>query len=566
MRRALTLSLAIILTTLSYAQTNIPQLVSFSAVVRDENNQPLVNTAVSIRLTFKEGGVAGPLVYCALHQTTTNQNGFMSLQLNRDVLGTGCNGAPSTAFENIPWENGGFWMEVEYQTAPGSPFVNLGQLELASSFYAFAAGTAERIAGFDLTGANNGDVLTYNITTQQWEAMPPSGGGTGFSGDYNDLTNTPTIPTVPTNVSAFTNDAGYVSTLNDDDPTNELQQLSVSATGDTLKLQNGGFVIIPGISAANTPPQLASLTTTAASSITDVSAISGGNISNDGGAAISVRGIVWSTSQNPTLASNLGSTNDGSGTGSFTSNLTGLTASTTYYVRAYATNSAGTAYGNEVSFTTTAGGGGIVTNPGAGVTFNGYTYSSIVLGNGQEWMAENLRTAIYANGDLIPNVGSDSQWPNYPDGAWVNYNNDFQVGNLYGKLYNWYAVMDPRSVCPTGWHVPTHDEWTTLTDYLGGASVAGGKLKSLGTNNDGSGLWNAINVDATDEIGFTALPGGYRGNSGTFQSLTGSANFWSSTETSSVDARRIQLISVNGIAYYGQGGKFYGHSVRCLRD
>ena len=74
-----------------------------------------LNTPVSIRLTFKEGGQTGPLVYCALHQTTTNQNGFMSLQLNRDVLGTGCNGAPSTAFENIPWDNGGFWMEVEYQ-------------------------------------------------------------------------------------------------------------------------------------------------------------------------------------------------------------------------------------------------------------------------------------------------------------------------------------------------------------------------------------------------------------------------------------------------------------------
>ena len=253
MKKISTLLFASFFAVLSYAQTNIPQLVSFSAVVRDANNQPLLNTPVSIRLTFKEGGQTGPLVYCALQQTTTNQNGFMSLQLNRDVLGTGCNGAPSKAFQNIPWENGGFWMEVEYQTVPGTPFVNLGQLELASSFYAFAAGTAERVAGFDLTGANDGDVLTYNITTQQWEAMPPSGGGTGFSGDYNDLTNTPTIPTVPTNVSAFTNDAGYVSTLNDDDPTNEIQQLSVSATGDTLHLQNGGFVIIPGISVANTP-------------------------------------------------------------------------------------------------------------------------------------------------------------------------------------------------------------------------------------------------------------------------------------------------------------------------
>ena len=109
-------------------QSNIPQLVSFSALVRDANNQPLVNTPVSIRLTFKEGGQTGPLVYCALHQTTTNQNGFMSLQLNRDVLGTGCNGAPSTLFEDIPWENGGFWMEVEYQVTPGDPFENLGQI------------------------------------------------------------------------------------------------------------------------------------------------------------------------------------------------------------------------------------------------------------------------------------------------------------------------------------------------------------------------------------------------------------------------------------------------------
>ena len=182
MKKLATIIFATLFTAVSYSQTNIPQLVSFSAVVRDANNQPLVNTPVSIRLTFKEGGQTGPLVYCALHQTTTNQNGFMSLQLNRNVLGTGCNGAPSTAFQNIPWENGGFWMEVEYQTIPSSPFISLGQLELASSFYAFSAGTAERIAGFDLSGANNGDVLTYNITTQQWEPMPLSAGPAGPQG------------------------------------------------------------------------------------------------------------------------------------------------------------------------------------------------------------------------------------------------------------------------------------------------------------------------------------------------------------------------------------------------
>jgi len=245
MKKIFNLLVAGFFTVSSFAQTNIPQLVSFSAIVRDASNIPMVNTSVSIRLTFKEGGQNGSLVYCALHQITTNQNGFMSLQLNRDVLGTGCNGAPSTAFENIPWDNGDFWMEVEYQTTPTSPFVSLGQLELASSFYAFAAGTAERLVGFDLNGANDGDVLTYNITTNQWEPIPPSNGGNNFSGNYSDLSN------APTNVSDFANDAGYVSTLNDDDPTNEIQQISVSQTGDTLHLQNGGFVIIPGISVAN---------------------------------------------------------------------------------------------------------------------------------------------------------------------------------------------------------------------------------------------------------------------------------------------------------------------------
>jgi len=195
MRRTLaTLFLAMMVAN-TFAQTNIPQLVSFSAVVRDQNNNPLVNTPVSLRLTFRQGGQTGPLVYCALHQDVTNANGFISIQLNRSVLGTGCNGAPSTAFENIPWENGGFWMEVEYQTVPNNPFINLGQLELASSFYAFAAGTAERIAGFDLSGAQNGDLLTYNITTQQWEAAPAP---TGFSGDYSDLSNTPNLSNVAT--------------------------------------------------------------------------------------------------------------------------------------------------------------------------------------------------------------------------------------------------------------------------------------------------------------------------------------------------------------------------------
>ena len=307
------------------------------------------------------------------------------------------------------------------------------------------------------------------------------------------------------------------------------------------------------------PGNLATLTTTAVSSISETTAISGGNITNDGGTLITQRGICYSTSPSPTTANTI--IISGSGSGTFTSSLTGLTASTSYYVRAYATNSAGTAYGNEVSFTTTAGGGGIVTNPGAGVTFDGYTYSSIVLGNGQEWMAENLRTTTYANGDPIPNVTDNTQWLYLPTGAWSHYNNDSQYENPYGKLYNWYTVNDSRNVCPTGWHVPSDAEWTVLSDYLGGGAVAGGKMKSTGT-----AYWLNPNTGATNESGFSGLPGGSRNYYGAFYNIGYYGNWWSSTEGGAGNAWFRYLYCNLGGVYRDYYGKWAGFSVRCLRD
>ena len=314
------------------------------------------------------------------------------------------------------------------------------------------------------------------------------------------------------------------------------------------------------------PGNLATLTTLPIGNITDIAATTGGNITNDGGTPVTQRGVAWSTSPNPTTANN--STTNGSGTGSFTSNLTGLSASTTYYVRAYATNSAGTAYGNEVSFTTTAGGGGIVTNPGAGVTFDGYTYTSIVLGNGQEWMAENLRTTVYANGDPIPNQTYPNQWSSLTTGAWSHYNNDSQYENPYGKLYNWYTVVDTRNVCPTGWHVPSDAEWSTFINYLdpnadGGnnTNTAGGKMKSTGTQ-----YWQDPNQDATNESGFSGLPGGYRYFNGTFYSIGYYGYWWSSTEDAA-DYAWGRLLGYDDCSVYRNDYvKQNGFSVRCLRD
>jgi uncharacterized protein (TIGR02145 family) len=317
----------------------------------------------------------------------------------------------------------------------------------------------------------------------------------------------------------------------------------------------------------NNPGLLATLSTLAIGNVTGNTATSGGNITNDGGTNITQRGVVWSTNPNPTTANNF--TNNGIGMGSFTSNLTGLISNTTYYIRAYATNSAGTAYGNQLSVTTTGGGNGIVSTPGAGVTFDGYTYPSIVLGNGQEWTAENLRTTKYANGDVIPIVTNAVQWENLITGAWCNYDNNSTFESLYGKLYNWYAVADARNICPSGWHVPTDNEWGSLINYLDPSSdgfssnnIAGGKMKSTGTQ-----FWFMPNQDASNESGFSGLPGGVRDDNSDFNGINEAGAWWSSSEIAAYPAAWCRFLTYGyGDAERYDAAKYNGLSVRCLRD
>ena len=190
----------------------------------------------------------------------------------------------------------------------------------------------------------------------------------------------------------------------------------------------------------------------------------------------------------------------------------------------------------------------------------GNVYKTIVIGS-QEWMAENLKTTIYRNGDEISNVTDGAQWIGLTAGAWCSYNNDSQYDCPYGKLYNWYAVADSRNVCPTGWHVPSDGEWTILTNALGGVAVAGGKMKSTGTQN-----WLSTNTSATNESGFSGLPGGYRSSGGTFGNIGDSGNWWSSTENLTYFAWSRGLGYSNGSVLRNYYNKKDGFSVRCLRD
>jgi uncharacterized protein (TIGR02145 family) len=477
-----------------------------------------------------------------------------------------------------------------------------------------------------------------------------------------------------------------------------------------------------------TTATLPTITTTAISAITSTTATSGGNITNDGGSAIKARGVCWSTIQNPTIVDS--KTLNGTGSGNFTSSLTGLTTGATYYVRAYATNSVGTAYGNQQSFTTISVGGPckvsikegtaisicagpstqltampsglagstityswspetglsdpkianpianpavtttytvsatdgtcsptsqvritvnplpiidftfpsgnqsagtavqftssvvgtgsfsyswnfgdgtststianpshvFATNAGNGsqpfnvtltvtntttncvssiiksITINqspeltvtdidGNVYHTVTIGT-QVWMVENLKTTKYRNGDPIPNVTVNSIWERLTSGAYCWYNNDASTYKAtYGALYNWYCAADSRNIAPTGWHVPTDAEWTTLTTFLGGESVASGELKEAGFSH-----WINPNIGATNGSGFTALPGGSRGYIGSFYDIGGSGWWWTSTAYSSTGGWQ-RYLQPNTVKVYRYGSiNSYGYSVRCLRD
>ncbi len=191
---------------------------------------------------------------------------------------------------------------------------------------------------------------------------------------------------------------------------------------------------------------------------------------------------------------------------------------------------------------------------------DGNVYGTATIG-AQTWMLENLKVTHFRNGDSIPPVTADAIWPNLLTPAYCNYDNDTSNVPTYGRLYNWYVVEDSRNVAPVGWHVPTDAEWQTLVDYLGGATVAGGKLKEAGHAH-----WSGGNVGANNESGFTGLPGGYRYGTGASFDMRVSGYFWSSTNVSYSYAMARLLSAYSAEIYNSSRPKLYGKSIRCVKD
>jgi uncharacterized protein (TIGR02145 family) len=210
--------------------------------------------------------------------------------------------------------------------------------------------------------------------------------------------------------------------------------------------------------------------------------------------------------------------------------------------------------------------------PGPNITdVESNTYKTVYIGT-QQWMAENLKVTKYSDGTSIPKVTDNTEWQNNTTGAWSYYDGNDLNNAKYGKLYNWYAVSNTtngnKNVCPTGWHVPTDAEWTVLTDYLGGASVAGSKMKEAG-----NASWDNSNTDATNTSLFTGLPGGIRYSDGYCSTIGYNGYWWSSTEydwssaeDDTYNAWYRYLYPSSGNANRRYHYKDNGLSVRCLRD
>ena len=515
-----------------------PQKMSYQAVVRDANNQLVVNQQVGVKISILEASPNGFPVFAERHQPTTNANGLMSLE-----IGTGVP-LPTNNLTTIDWGNNNFYLQCEIDITGGTQYTINGVQQLITVPYAFFAHSSVYADSSDFnnlanrpTGNHDGDILYWSTTDSEWHILPAGSAGQVLTMGPNG------IP------------LWYTQSFNN-----------------------------------NFPP---TITTDSILNFTGTTTYVNATIVDQGTTGIIASGVCWSsTNPYPSLGNN--HTSDGSGIGSFTSFIPNLTPNTTYYIRAYATNSIGTSYGAPLSFTTP-------TNCGTVTDWDGNVYQTTYIGN-QCWMKENLKTTHYSNGVVIPQ-GTYYNNISTSGGLYILYfvYNDVDSNkNNFGYLYPWGAIMNGagsstnnpsgvQGICPTGWHLPSHAEWCQLENYLepgidGTCSTSGYRgsmVKKLAkpqywnnypSNLHAPGYWRT-DTSNFNTSGFSAIPGGYiynyyNGSSYRASSayMNETAYFWSCTSTGSYSAfcRTFSYNNpgINSTSEY----RNYAMSVRCLKN
>ena len=454
MKKIYTLLSAVILSVSLWAQA--PQSFSYQAVVRGKGNDLIIKQNVSVLISILQGYEKGPVVYSESHSPYSNENGLISLKIGEGKVSQG-------KFESIDWAKGPYFIMTQIDPTGMSNYSLTTISQLISVPYALYAETS----GSSLPGPK-GDTGAQGPVGPKGDQgiqgpVGPKGdiGAQGLQGLKGD-----TGPQGPAGPKGDIGAQGSVGPKGDQGPVGPdkpAQKLSVSALGDTLFLQNGGFVILPGVSYVNSPTKpIAGY----GSSLTDI---------------------------------------------------------------------------------------------------EGNVYKTAFIG-AQLWMADNLKVSKYNDGTAIPNVSDATQWSQLTTGAWNYYNNDIGNNIKYGKLYNWFVtnstVNGNKNVCPTGWHVPTDAEWSILTDYLGRETIAGGKMKEVGTVN-----WNSPNTDATNSSLFTGVAGGYRSSLGNYFDIGNNGYWWSSFQKDSNNAYLRSLTYGSGsLNFTSNNNKKNAFSIRCLKD
>ncbi len=589
------LSLLIVLISITFGFAQSPSKFNFQSMIRDGNGKVLIDQNVSIKISILKGGIDGELVFSETHQPKSNSFGIVNLKIGEGTI-------QNSLLSMIDWGVDEYFIKVEVDSNGGNNFTLSSINQLVSVPYALHATSVDSIGWSrikqkpDLTEVDPVFVssVAKGITqsdTSKWnkpEADPlfKSSVAMGITQNdtakWNKLESDPVFDvSVAKGISQsdtakwnkpefdplFNNSVAKGITQSDTASWNKVKnsiQVSNPQKGQMAYYDGGKWEKIPsgknnqvllmkdGIprwGSAFPDPVVTSVSGVASSSSTaqirGSTNPNGQIVTNKFQYGTSSSNLIY-IDANPTQAKGFDNL-------TFQTELTNLTEGTSYQFRSVVITTSDTLYGDFQTFTTPVR--ITVTD------VEGNVYETVTIGS-QTWMKENLKTTKYRNGDVITtttpstlNIESESS-PSY----YWNVNSDPNSTANYGLLYTWYTMSDSRNVCPTGWHVPNNNEWTLLLNYLGGGTLAAGKIKS--TNN-----WNSPNTGANNDSGFSAIPAGGRGFSGIFYGFGTTAIFWSTTDPGSSNATYLYLTHDNSLSeLYNIGLKKTGGAIRCIKD
>ena len=552
-----------------FAIAQAPQKINFQSILRNSSGEVVGNKSVSLKITILSGTINGSSVYSETHAKTTDASGLISLQIGNGTVISGI-------FANIDWGGASHFIKLEADFSGGSNYVVLGTQELMSVPYAlYASKTDTSVLNLTSRLATKLTKTDTVFLSNRIDAKAPLANPV-FTGTVLGIDKT----MVGLGNVDNTTDAGKpVSTA-----TQTALDLKENASNKSDASLGTSTILYPTQNAVKTyvDSQVATGAPDATSSVKGKIQLTGelgGSASSPTVPGLALKapinnpaftGTVTGVTKTMVGLGNVDNTTD-AGKPVSTATQTALDLKLNRSDFPTGTNTGNILYWNGTSWVNLAPGqngqalilvNGIPSWSTLSTTvtdIDGNIYNTVQIGN-QVWMSENLKTSRYRNGGLIPNVTDGTAWSNSTTGAWSYYNNDVSNNAIYGKSYNWYTTLGD-TLCPAGWGVPTDAEWTTLTNYLGGESVAGGKMKTIGT-----AYWESPNTGAINLSGFSALPGGYRNTDGSFSLIRSNAFFWSAAEFDSNYAWYRLLNGNNGnVSRYGNG-KSVGASVRCLRD